>query len=445
MGEVAESLNSISYKVQYYNYNMSRFLLAILMVAGLCIPQKAIAHELDSAGVGEYIYEIYLEMMTAEFDDVEINHLLAEHKDLLSPAQLSWAYNVRGQLYFMDAEYDSALHYFTDARDVFDLSEDSSLYYHAAASIATVYIAQGRFQEAAIELYAAKKFWEATDNLQGLSSVNFDLSVIYATRDEWELSEFYLNKYVENAAELDNRQMLVVAYNNLAVLDLNRDNPQAAKEKAMQAIQIHHEIGVPPHITGYIYSTLGEICRHEGKYDLARQYADSCKQQALMAGEDLAIIHNIVLLAKIEHDLGNYESAWANLDSSFAIANEINDQGGLKFLLRTATQWAREEKDWQSVYRYQDSLLHIDQNSVSSDIQVMALIHQLENQRSVARYSEKSLKVERISEGRRVAILLSLCVIVISIMLAWVIQYRIIQRLKKYRIQLSKRQAAQIT
>jgi tetratricopeptide (TPR) repeat protein len=180
-----------------------------------------------------------------------------------------------GNIYSINEDFERALDYYTDAKEIFYELNDNPKLLRILNNIGNIYLDQGQELEAENYYRQVLKIYENDPEKSSLFDPYSNIGKIYFDRQEFDSALYYFNKSLKKEESADNKFGVSSALVKIARLHNARGSHLAAKNAALDAVDIANEINAKPILLD-AYSTLAEVYLHledlENSYVYMNQY-----------------------------------------------------------------------------------------------------------------------------------------------------------------------------
>jgi serine phosphatase RsbU (regulator of sigma subunit)/Tfp pilus assembly protein PilF len=180
-----------------------------------------------------------------------------------------------GNIYSINEDFDRALDYYTDAQKIFNELNDNPKLLRVLNNIGNIYLDQGQELEAENYYHQVLKIYENDPEKSSLFDPYSNIGKIYFNRQEFDSALYYFNKSLKKEESADNKFGISSVLVKIARLHNARGSHMAAKNAALDAVDIANEINAKPILLD-AYSTLAEVYLHledlENSYVYMNQY-----------------------------------------------------------------------------------------------------------------------------------------------------------------------------
>lgn len=180
-----------------------------------------------------------------------------------------------GNIYSINEDFERALDYYTDAKEIFYELNDNPKLLRILNNIGNIYLDQGQELEAENYYRQVLNIYEQNPEKSSLFDPYSNIGKIYFDRQEFDSALYYFNKSLKKEESADNKFGVSSALVKIARLHNARGSHLAAKNAALDAVDIANEINAKPILLD-AYSTLAEVYLHledlENSYVYMNQY-----------------------------------------------------------------------------------------------------------------------------------------------------------------------------
>jgi serine phosphatase RsbU (regulator of sigma subunit)/Flp pilus assembly protein TadD len=180
-----------------------------------------------------------------------------------------------GNIYSINEDYERALDYYTDAKNIFEELNDNPKLLRILNNIGNIYLEQGQELEAENYYRQVLSIYEADFERSSLFDPYSNIGKIFFIRKNYDSALYYFNRSLKKEEAADNKFGISSALVKIARLQNARGSYWAAKNAALDAVDIAEEINAKPILLD-AYSTLAEVFLHledlENSYVYMNQY-----------------------------------------------------------------------------------------------------------------------------------------------------------------------------
>jgi tetratricopeptide (TPR) repeat protein len=180
-----------------------------------------------------------------------------------------------GNIYSINEDFERALDYYTDAKQIFEVLEDSSKLISILNNIGNIYLDQGQELEAESYYRQVLNIYKKHPKKNTLFDPFSNIGKLYFNRQQYDSALFYFNKSLKKEEASANGFGISGALVKIARLHNARGSYLAAKNAALDAVDIANSINAKPILLD-AYSTLAEVYLYlddlENSYLYMNQY-----------------------------------------------------------------------------------------------------------------------------------------------------------------------------
>ncbi len=141
---------------------------------------------------------------------------------------------------------------------------------------------------------------------------------------EWDKGIEYYNQLIKLSTELGDNELLLVAYQNLGLIFLNRNDWDEALKNLEQGITISKELDNKQGLAE-IYYQLGSLNENKGELKIAKKYFGESMSIAIDTGSSLIIANSYLGIGRVFAQQGEYDDSIRSMKNSIEILENIGD------------------------------------------------------------------------------------------------------------------------
>lgn len=180
-----------------------------------------------------------------------------------------------GNIYSINEDFERALDYYSDAKIIFEELNDSSRLLRILNNIGNIYLDNGQEKEAIDYYRRVLEIYQVSDDKTNLFDPFSNIGKIYFNQQQYDSALYYFNKSLKKEEAADNKFGISGSLVKISRLHNARGNHIAAREAALDAVEIAQNINAKPILLD-AYSTLAEVYLHlndlENSYVYMNQY-----------------------------------------------------------------------------------------------------------------------------------------------------------------------------
>ncbi|SMG40623.1 Serine phosphatase RsbU, regulator of sigma subunit [Marivirga sericea] len=166
-----------------------------------------------------------------------------------------------GNIYSINEDFERALDYYTDAKEIFEKLKDVPRLLRILNNIGNIYLDQGQEFEAEDYYRRVLRIYEQNPSQSSLFDPYSNIGKIYFNRQAYDSALYYFNKSLKKEEAADNKFGVSAALVKIARLHNARGSHMAAKNAALDAVDIANSINAKPILLD-AFSTLAEVYIH---------------------------------------------------------------------------------------------------------------------------------------------------------------------------------------
>ncbi|KAB2817105.1 sensor histidine kinase [Phaeocystidibacter marisrubri] len=412
-------------------YRLRSILLGLAMVCTF-VSNAVVVPPIDTAEVSDQIWDMYW-FVRDRPDSVRTvaRELLAQTKQELPKDELGYLYEVIGDSYYMVSRYDSALHYFFLAREVYESIDDSVSLAYNSNYIGTLYNEIGMYDRAARQYILAKNIFTKSKNYWGLSTVNYGLSLIHTELEEYKKAAAICDEAIAQTLLTNDSMGLPSLYMHLSNIRVELGELDTALILAKLAIEYNLKYETGESERSFALAAMADVYNAQGKYQLAMAYADSAMVLAERIGDVLATVYFQTARAISYYGQGESERAWRLLQESAGLCREYGLVGAKRYVFRRMERLARSEEDWKLALTYSDSIKAMSDNVLNDNFDIVMLEEDLKMERERAAKLSHQQAIQDLTLERNTALLMLSIALALAAAIALYIQWKSGQRRNK--------------
>jgi len=249
-------------------------------------------------------------------------------------------------------------------------SERATAYHY----LGSIWLNNGRFDEAEKNYLKSASIRENTGDTVNLCKVLINLATLYRYKNENEKAENKLRKArILTRGRKHQKEYANVIYNE-ALVYLQQNKVKIAREKYIQSLDLRNKIGHQPDI-GQSLSGLGYYFRHVGNYDSAASYYQKSLALYLTMQDTFNISNTLHYLGSLNFNFNYYEKALKYYLESLELKQLGNNQTMLSTTLQTIGNLYYQMGNYKMAIAYLNSSLVMHESN--NDLTGMAYVHNL--------------------------------------------------------------------
>ena len=231
------------------------------------------------------------------------------------------AYNIKGILYYTNAQYDSAIYYFnrafsTSSSQAFDQEKIYSLSY------------SGRSYQLSASFEKADSCFNKVLNIAMNSSDSISIAKGYKLIAQNHYAQGHYQQALDFYFKADSFMIDEVSvvhaeiFQNIGIIYSSLENHPSAISYYQEALKIYRSTN-DDYGEKSIMASLGTIDLEEGKYLSAKRYLENAHSFFLNYNDPTYLANIKKNLGRVEYNLGNYDRALVHFDSALTLVKDI--------------------------------------------------------------------------------------------------------------------------
>ena len=307
-----------------------------------------------------YYHNSMQEYETADFYYNQTIKLASKNKDNL---MLSEAYSYLALNFMSMNKKDSSLHYANKSINSGRKAKDKAALSMAFNAQARIYGFFGQIELSVAKNLIARQMAEEARNIWLLAKytreIGQDQMLILNRKD----AEYYFRRSLGYAQQIQDERQMGLALTNLASLQLDRKNFDAAIQNANRSIQYlsklndFNGLGETHNILGMVYKEQKNYHLASSNFNQALVYYESTSNKEKIAG----VYHNVGTVFK---EQGKYSNALNYLNRSIEIREQYGAQNQIYHTYRTIADVYKDINDIEKSLKYMELYLnYLDSNT----------------------------------------------------------------------------------
>ncbi|KAF5071370.1 Adaptive-response sensory-kinase SasA [anaerobic digester metagenome] len=277
---------------------------------------------------------------------------LKSHVDTL----LANSYNALGNAYSVLHFNDSALHYYTLAKEIRERHGLAVRVSHSLFNIGVTYYRLRRINESLETLKQSLKTAIEYNDIENQKSTLYFITTVYRYIRDYDKALEYALQLANIAISQQDKEALALTYSIIGEIHSSLNNIDMAKEYMQKSLELHYNIGKTESIANLL-NNLAIIYDTEHDYTKALEYYNSALGHYEKQNDKSGISTVLNNIGYVHATLKNYDKAIQTYQSSLAISTEINDIGGIANTNNNLAQVALAKGDINLAYKYVNEAL----------------------------------------------------------------------------------------
>lgn len=227
-------------------------------------------------------------------------------------------------LMFNRMNYDSAMHYAQQAKQLAEELRNLELHAQAHYRLATVHIVKGNYDKAELELDSSMQLAKVGNDEKGQLRATTEMGRLYMITSNFDDAITTFRSARELAKKLGDKNAEARIYNYLGTVFNDQKVYDDAVASYKSALRLVIELNFKPGISA-ILNNLGALYSTMGQYDSAFSYNMRSLEIKQEMGDQLGIGRVYQNLGNVMVDTNKIDSALLYYDKGLVIANSIDD------------------------------------------------------------------------------------------------------------------------
>lgn len=300
---------------------------------------------------------------------------LNNHEDTL----LANSYNALGNAYAIINFNDSALHYYSLAKEIREKKGLTVRVSHSLFNIGATYYRLRRINESLEALKHALKTSIEFNDIENQKSSLYYITTVYIYIHDYDKALEYALQLANIAISQQDKDALAITYSIIGEIHSKLNNVDMAKEYMQKSLDLHFAIGKTTSIANLL-NNLAIIYDSERDYAKALEYYNNALGHYEKQNDKSGISTVLNNIGYVHATLKNYDKAIQTYQSSLAISTEINDIGGIANTNNNLAQVALAKGNINLAYKYVKEALPFAEQSgeksfLAESFEVLAKVH----------------------------------------------------------------------
>ncbi|MBN1948277.1 MAG: tetratricopeptide repeat-containing sensor histidine kinase, partial [Candidatus Cloacimonetes bacterium] len=271
-------------------------------------------------------------LFSGEFDKAKNEYLqpgLILSRKIGYEKGLVGAMNSLGAISMNLGDYDTALHFFTEALDLLREQGDKEKIAKLEMNIASLYTSQGDYDKAVEYFFASLGvFEEIGDELMVARTLN-NIAIAYHSWENYDKALEYYQKSLATYEKLEDLTGTAIPLNNIGEIYKDRGDYDIALDYYLRSLTLSEKSGNPQYIA-VAQQGAGEAFKGLGNYDLASDYLLKALHNFQQIGFQEGVARTYLTLGRIALEKKELKKAREYLEKCLELAEKLSIKDLLK-------------------------------------------------------------------------------------------------------------------
>ncbi|MBN1988580.1 MAG: tetratricopeptide repeat protein [Bacteroidales bacterium] len=292
---------------------------------------------------------------------------------------LANSYNALGNVFTALNLSDSALHYYTLAKNIREKHGLTLRVSHSLFNIGMSYYRQNRIHESLEALKQSLKIAIDYNDIENQKNTLYYITSVYIHIHNYDKALEYALRLANVSISHQDKEALAITYAIIGEIHSKIKNIDMAKEYMQKSLDLHYSIGTTGSIASLL-NNLAIIYDSEHNYTKALEYYTNALGHYEKHNDKEGISAVLNNIGYVHATLKNYDKAIQTYKNSLAISQEINDIGSIANTNNNLAQVALTIGDNNLAFKYVNNALPLarqygDKSFLAESYEVLAKIH----------------------------------------------------------------------
>lgn len=257
--------------------------------------------------------------------------------------------NNLGWAYYNIKEFQNALDVTKRALVLSEQIDHQGLISFSLNSLGTIYWGQNNYKKALENHLKALKISETLNDSVNIAKTMNNIGLILFAEDNYDKCLEYYLKALEIQNELGNKLDIAITNQNIAHVYGMLDDYEKTIQYHISSLKLAEEIGYE-RLVGVILTNMAISYAYMDKIELALEYFDRALTITRRLDDKGNIARALHYIAAINKDKGKYDEAISIEREALEMAQEINDQLQIKYILEELSYMYADLNDFEKAY-----------------------------------------------------------------------------------------------
>jgi adenylate cyclase len=270
--------------------------------------------------------------LLGQWDEAESDYRAALELAHDNAAQKAVAQLALGKLNSLRGEYEVALNWLVQAREIQLAFNDSPELTKTLIETGVVLWRQGNYVEARERLNEGLAAAQEMDDTVSVSLALHNLGNLAASQGDYAAAQALFERSLGLRRELGDKGGITNSLRNLGLVTLNLGAHTTGRALLKESLNLAREMGDKQSISGAL-NNLGVVALRQGDYATAQALYEESLNLRLQMGEKRGIAVSLNNLGLVAGYQGDYAAARALYEESLSLRREMGDKQGINSLL----------------------------------------------------------------------------------------------------------------
>jgi tetratricopeptide (TPR) repeat protein len=190
------------------------------------------------------------------------------YESIPDSAQIGAHYNVIGNIYFQQMNFEKALEYFQLAANTFSACGNGMQYAGSHGNMSNVYRVQGKFEKAITYSLIALETSKKLGDIKSIGMAHNNLGAIYSDLGQFGMAKAHLDTSIAIKTDLNDQKGLVSSYFTMVATMNGLNDEEKAVEYANEGLKLATGLGLKSKVM-MAHEILAELYANMEKFDAA--------------------------------------------------------------------------------------------------------------------------------------------------------------------------------
>lgn len=233
-----------------------------------------------------------------------------------------------GKLTRLRGEYETALNWLTQAREMQAASDDSAGLAETEIEMGTVWLRQGNYAAAHEQFNKGLALAQETGDTVNVALALNNLGIAVLKQGDYGAAQALFEESLGLRRERGDKWGISASLNNLGMVTLNQGDYTAARALLKESLSLEREMGDKQGISGSLQN-LGVVALRQGDYVAAQNLYEESLSLRREMGDKQGIAVSLNNLGLVADNQGDYAAARALYGESLSLKREMGDKQGI--------------------------------------------------------------------------------------------------------------------